>query len=86
MTTMLAAQLRGVVGSGDVVVRTSPVPEPGPASCSSGCCAAASAAATSHFVFDGTAQTAYTPIVLGHEPVGVVAGRSRHHGPASAPG
>ena len=72
-TTMAAAVLRGVVGSGDVVVQDVPVPTPKPGEIlvkllRSGICGS-----DVHFVFDGTAQTAYTPIVLGHEPVGVVA-------------
>lgn len=71
--TMSAAVLRGAVGSGDVAVIEQPVPQAGPGEVlvrliMSGICGS-----DVHFVFDGTAQTAYTPIILGHEPVGVVA-------------
>jgi D-arabinose 1-dehydrogenase-like Zn-dependent alcohol dehydrogenase len=72
--TMVAAQLRGDVGSGDVGLVEVPVPEPGPGEqlvklLRTGICGS-----DVHFVFDGTAQTAYTPMILGHEPVGVVVG------------
>ena len=71
--TMWAAVLRQRVGSGDVAVLQVPVPTAGPGEVlvkvlRSGICGS-----DGHFVFDGTALTAYVPIVLGHEPVGLVA-------------
>jgi len=71
-TSMSAAVLRGSVGSGDVVVMERPVPTAGAGEVLVRLLLSGICGSDVHFVFDGTAQTAYTPIILGHEPVGVV--------------
>lgn len=71
-TTMTAAVLRGAVGSGDLVIMERDVPQPGPGEVLVRLLLSGICGSDVHFVFDGTAQTAYTPIILGHEPVGVV--------------
>jgi threonine dehydrogenase-like Zn-dependent dehydrogenase len=73
--TMRAAVLTRPAGTGQRVVQEVPTPEPKPGELlvrlsMSGICGS-----DVHFVLDGTAETAYTPIILGHEPVGVVVAR-----------
>lgn len=71
-TTMRAAVLRGPMGSGDVSVLDVAVPKPGPGEVLVRLLRTGICGSDVHFVFDGTAETAYTPIILGHEPVGIV--------------
>lgn len=71
--TMRAAVLTGPAETGEFLVKEVPTPEPKSGEVlvrlsMSGICGS-----DVHFVLDGTAETAYTPIILGHEPVGVVA-------------
>ena len=71
-TTMRAAVLTGPAGNGEFRVMEVSTPSPGPGEAlvrlhMSGICGS-----DVHFVLDGTAETAYTPIILGHEPVGTV--------------
>lgn len=82
-STMWAAVFTGPAGSGNLRIARVPVPTPADGEVlvkllRSGICGS-----DGHFVLDGTAKTAYSPIVLGHEPVGVVAVRGQSaHGPA----
>lgn len=70
--SMAAAVLTGPAGTGALVIREVATPRPKPGEVlvkvtMSGICGS-----DVHFVLDGTAETAYTPIILGHEPVGVI--------------
>ena len=69
---MRAAVLRGEAGSGDLVVTDVPVPAPGPGEVLVRVLRTGICGSDVHFVLDGRARPAYTPIVLGHESVGVV--------------
>jgi len=69
---MRAAVLTGPAGIGQLLIRQVPIPEPKLGEVlvrvtMSGICGS-----DVHFVLDGTTETAYTPIILGHEAVGRV--------------
>ena len=73
---MMAAVLTGSVGADSLVVREVPVPTLAPGEVlvrvsKSGICGS-----DGHFVLDGSARTAYAPIVLGHEASGIVVARA----------
>ena len=55
-----------------LTVRDWPEPEPGPGEALVSLSKVGICGSDTHFVIDGTARTAYTPIVLGHEPAGRV--------------
>ena len=67
--TMRAAVLEG----GQLLVREWPRPQPGPGKALVRLTKVGICGSDVHFVIDGTAKTAFEPIVLGHEPAGVVA-------------
>ena len=56
-----------------LAVRDWPEPEPGPGEALVALTMVGICGSDVHFVIDGTARTAFRPIVLGHEPAGVVA-------------
>lgn len=65
---MRAAVLEG----GRLLVRDWPRPEPGPGEALVRLTKVGICGSDVHFVIDGTARTAFEPIILGHEPAGVV--------------
>jgi propanol-preferring alcohol dehydrogenase len=72
VATMRAAVLRGEAGTGLFAVEDVAVPQPGPGEVRVRILRTGICGSDVHFVLDGSARTAYTPIVLGHESVGVV--------------
>ena len=69
---MRAAVLRGAAGDGRLAVERVPVPDPSVGEARVRVLRTGICGSDLHFVLDGTARTAYTPIILGHESVGVV--------------
>lgn len=70
---MRAAVLHGRAGSGDLRTQEVAEPELGPGDVMIQVGMAGICGSDVHFVFDGKARPAYTPIILGHETMGRVA-------------
>ena len=70
--TMRAAVLRGEAGSGLLAIEDVPVPEPGPGEVRVRLLRSGICGSDVHFVLDGRARPAFTPIILGHESMGLI--------------
>src|SRR3954468_13274158 len=66
--------MRAAVLDHDLAVREWPEPEPGPGEALVALTKVGICGSDVHFVVDGTAKTAFRPIILGHEPAGRVEG------------
>src|SRR4051812_44389735 len=64
--------MRAAVLDHDLAVREWPEPEPGPGKALVALTKVGICGSDVHFVIDGTARTAFRPIILGHEPAGRV--------------